>query len=591
MDYSDLLSYFNQYVEQNAAFRESESYQTIINFLETSYLRDTYCNIPSEFKLLYEYNIIPSSLYDTILLSAGFPQYIIDQLTQSDKETLIRDFLLFNSYKSSIDFVIDIASKFNNKVNIYELYIDRINDHWCFIAYPIYLDKSLIPIDTPLNYEFIYSKTKNYYLSSSMLEQQYQSGDLILPIKSNLILLDFYLYYTQTKVIDNLINMTTLSQFGDNDFDLYFSFPDSSTSSSVTCDTDNYDVSQIFDTQPVTFKISLYGWYKLYYYIILSYYKTVYNMQPIMSYPIIHPNDAFPYRIEDLDPIINEYLNIKYVTDATAFYKTYIQAKFKTDFLPQQTTITYDDLKITIQNDIDPNIIKYIDYRLQQNIINIDTETNNILDEMIMSLKTYYLVYIDQQYKKYFDKFIDFLPTLTIPLEKTQSYLFINEFKPFHTELVNSIETKIVSDDLLNTITPSDNYHNNITQSKSSIINISDNDYNFNITTNFHDQVLLKSSFNNEIYQISKDNIVNLSDNYHNNITQSKSSIINISDIDYKFNIIPHFHDKVSLNMLFNNKIYLTSKDNIVTDDYQIHIITSHASNVTISEDYNVTKY
>jgi hypothetical protein len=577
-------------VEQNAAFRESESYQTIINFLETSYLKDTYCNIPSEFKLLYEYNIIPSSLYDTILLSAGFPQYIIDQLTLSDKEILIRDFLLFNAYKSSVDFVIDIASKFNNKVNIYELYIDRINDHWCFVAYPIYLDKALMPIDTPLNYEFIYYKTKNYYLSSSMLEQQYQSGDLILPIKSNLILLDFYLYYTQTKVIDNLINMTTLSQFGDNEFDLYFSFPDSSSSSVTTC-TDSYDASQIFDTQPVTFKISLYGWYKLYYYIILSYYKTVYNMQPIMSYPIIHPNDAFPYRIEDLDPIINEYLNIKYVTDATAFYKTYIQAKFKTDFLPQQITITYDDLKTTIQNDIDPKIIEYIDYRLQQNIVNIDTETNNILDEMIMSLKTYYLVYIDQKYKKYFDKFIDFLPTLTIPLEKTQSYLFINEFKPFHTELVSSIETKIVSDDLLNTITPSDDYHNNITQSKSSIVNISDNDYNFDITTKFHDQVLLKSSFNNEIYLPSKDNIVNLSDNYHNNITQSKSSLVNISDIDYNFNITPHFYDKVSLNMLFNNKIYLTFKENLVTDEYQIHIITSHVSNITISEDYNVTKY
>jgi len=534
MDYSNLLLYFNQYVEQNAAFRESESYQTIINFLETSYLRDTYCNIPSEFKLLYEYNIIPRSLYDTILLSAGFPQYIIDKLIQSDKETLIRDFLLFNAYKSSIDFVIDIASKFNNKVNIYELYIDRINDHWCFIAYPIYLDKSLTPIDTPLNYEYIYNKTKNYYLSSSMLEQQYQSGNLILPIKSNLILLDFYLYYTQTKVIDNLINMTTLSQFGDNEFDLYFSFPDRSTSSITTC-TDSHDVSQIFDTQPVTFKISLYGWYKLYYYIILSYYKIVYNMQPIMSYPIIHPNNAFPYRIEDLDPIINEYLNIKYATDATVFYKTYIQTKFKTDFLPHQTTITYNDLKTAIQSDVDPKIIEYIDYRLQQNIINIDTDTNSILDEMIMSLKTYYLVYIGQQYKKYFDKFIDFLPTLTIPLEKTQSYLFINEFKPFHTELVNSIETKIVSDDLLNTITPSDNYHNNITQSKSSIVNISDNDYNFDITSHFHDQVLLKSSFNNEIY--------------------------------------------------------LKSKDNIVTDDYQIHIMTSHISDTVISEDYNVTKY
>jgi hypothetical protein len=591
MDYSDLLSYFNQYVEQNAAFRESESYQTIINFLETSYLRDTYCNIPSEFKLLYEYNIIPSSLYDTILLSAGFPQYIIDQLTLSDKEILIRDFLLFNAYKSSVDFVIDIASKFNNKVNIYELYIDRINDHWCFVAYPIYLDKSLIPIDTPLNYEYIYYKTKNYYLSSSMLEQQYQSGDLILPIKSNLILLDFYLYYTQTKVIDNLINMTTLSQFGDNEFDLYFSFPISSSSSITTC-TDSYDVSQIFDTQPVTFKISLYGWYKLYYYIILSYYKTVYNMQPIMSYPIIHPNDAFPYRIEDLDPIINEYLNIKYVTDATAFYKSYIQTKFKTDFLPQQTTITYNDLKTTIQSDIDPKIIEYIDYRLQQNIVNIDTETNSILDEMIMSLKTYYLVYIDQKYKKYFDKFIDFLPTLTIPLEKTQSYLFMNEFKPFHTELVNSIETKIVSDDLLNTITPSDNYHKSITQSKSSIVNISDNDYNFDITTNFHDQVLLKSVFNNEIYLKSKDNIFDLSDNYHSTITQSKSSLVNISDNDYKFNTISHFHDNVLLKSLFNNKIYLlNSEENIVTDEYQIHIITSHASNITISEDYNVTKY
>jgi hypothetical protein len=578
-------------VEQNAAFRESESYQTIINFLETSYLRDTYCNIPSEFKLLYEYNIIPSSLYDTILLSAGFPQYIIDQLTLSDKEILIRDFLLFNAYKSSVDFVIDIASKFNNKVNIYELYIDRINDHWCFVVYPIYLDKSLTPIDTPLNYEYIYYKTKNYYLSSSMLEQQYQSGDLILPIKSNLILLDFYLYYTQTKVIDNLINMTTLSQFGDNEFDLYFSFPDSSSSSITTC-ADSYDASQIFDTQPVTFKISLYGWYKLYYYIILSYYKTVYNMQPIMSYPIIHPNNAFPYRIEDLDPIINEYLNIKYVTDATAFYKTYIQTKFKTDFLPQQTTITYNDLKTTIQNDIDPKIIEYIDYRLQQNIVNIDTETNNILDEMIMSLKTYYLVYIDQKYKKYFDKFIDFLPTLTIPLEKTQSYLFINEFKPFHTELVNSIETKIVSDDLLNTITPSDNYHNNITQSKSSIVNISDNDYNFDIITKFNDQVLLKSSFTNEIYLTSKENIVNLSDNYHNNITQSKSSFVNISDNDYKFNITTNFHDQILLKSSFNNKIYLlNSEENIVTDKYQIHIITSHLSNITISEDYNVTKY
>jgi len=310
-----------------------------------------------------------------------------------------------------------------------------------------------------------------------------------------------------------------------------------------------------------------------------------------MSYPIIHPNNAFPYRIEDLDPIINEYLNIKYATDATAFYKTYIQTKFKTDFLPHQTTITYNDLKTAIQSDVDPKIIEYIDYRLQQNIINIDTDTNSILDEMIMSLKTYYLVYIGQQYKKYFDKFIDFLPTLTIPLEKTQSYLFINEFKPFHTELVNSIKTKIVSDDLLNTITPSDNYHNNITQSKSSIVNISDNDYNFDITSPFHDQVLLKSSFNNEIYLLkSEDNIV--TDNYHNNITQSKSSIVNISDNDYKFNTISPFHDNVLLKSLFNNKIYLLNpEDNIVTDDYQIHIMTSHISDTVISEDYNVTKY
>ena len=613
---NDLKEYFEKFFVNYAPFRDSKVYSTIIDKLFNNYFNDAYNNIPTTFKDAYEEQKIPIEFYNNILLSVGFNNDILNKLSYKDKEILLKTFTNFNIYKGTLNQIQKVASDFEEELNLYELFIDfrtilipyyhltffknldyvvaenefiydsikvndylkipgdnnsyrvvtkkelnkiyidkpfdfdviidlyetendslRINnvnvDRWVFVPDLIYSGEKVKNqiINRFLDYDAIYNETRKYFISIEYLEANRDS--LILPIKSNLILID-YKKYRNINLLNYLFAAILLKEYRKTRMVIYFK-----------------DGKYLTNLERI---------YKLWYYVIFSYYNKGISTNGLPNPALIFSIDSpyFDLKITDIEKLIIEYNNIQTQYESSLFYDKY----FKTKLFPLQnntTEIPLEQFKLLIENEIGLDLFEYVTKRIE-NAKGIDSEfeCDFILDELQSSILTW--AYTNDI--KHIDYLTDSLSYISTSVDLSPTYNLILFLKPFHVELVKESGEILEINNKFNLMNSFHKYKFFISLYKASILNIS------------------HRLMNSELTLIPKDSLV-INSKLKSNIFYSSKSILSM--IDSFFQSISYFEESTEFQNhkdLFKLKLILNSFVSLVNENIIIILKQNYDNNV-----------
>jgi hypothetical protein len=209
MNYENLRKYFDQFIYEYAPYRDDPLHKSIIDFLIDSVFNDTYNQIPKELSDLTELQDPSIETIEKILLSVGIPPDIVESSSPADKVILFTIFGDYTKYKSTIQFVRDIAESFTNEFIVYELYLDYISSGgWYFIPKLVYnprpdINKSVLK-EQPLSFDTVIRNTKNFFITEEYLSGLKSAESIVLPIKTNILWIDFFVSYHESTILNSL---------------------------------------------------------------------------------------------------------------------------------------------------------------------------------------------------------------------------------------------------------------------------------------------------------------------------------------------------------------------------------------------------
>jgi len=426
MKYEDLVEYFESYVDEYKPYKDDKLYTNIVKFLHSYYLKHSYETIPSAFKTAFEGQTIPPEFYDVLLLSNGFPKSLLEKLKFNDKFILLNSLMDYNHYKGTIHCLRKVVSTFDDDFNVYELFLDYRDTSpngagtydWVFIPYSVYTDPNLKEekLDNFFSFDEIYYGSDHFFVNREQLDDLKSRNELLLPMKTNLILLD-QTTIERTSPLLSLFFIITFNRFRNERMILYFE-----------------------DGQ---YSLNLQKLYELWYYILFKWYgKDVEFTAPSLGilYTLDNPI-SLDYILEDIDLIQEEYNNLSLITEDAGeklrlFYKEKIEDVFK-QFQRSPITYTQDEWTKIFEDNLGKVLIEYVDGRMENIEVgsDISIETNKLLDEIYNSLITWSVTNDNPDVKNYFHYFLDMLPFLIIQPEKTGTFRVMNFLKPFHVEL------------------------------------------------------------------------------------------------------------------------------------------------------------
>lgn len=309
--------------------------------------------------------------------------------------------------------------------NNYRIYLDKIyigSDYiiedftlkrWVFIPEPIYIAPSVVPISTYLDYERIYQDTKRYFVSTEFLTASHKSENLVLPIKSNLLFLD-YKKYQDVNSFHNLLAAIFLKEYYSERLVIFFRDGD--------------------------YSISLGRLYKLWYYVLMKFYNYDFvDKTPVNIISLDTSNPNFDYVIGDVKKLLEEYDNLKDSAGFSIFYHKYITDKlYITDH--EDSSISFEEYRIVLENEIGIDLINYIDNRIDSSSSEIKIyECNYILDEIYNSLLTWSILSKNENIGGNIGYFLKIFSFITYPITMSPTYNLIMFLKPYHVELIKEI--------------------------------------------------------------------------------------------------------------------------------------------------------
>ncbi|MFW6219358.1 MAG: hypothetical protein ACOC33_00690 [bacterium] len=422
----NIQEYYENYIQNYYPYENSLVYKSLSKIICNDYFDDLYNKTPVELKQLFEKNEIPQSLYDVLLISIGLSENIVMNLTFWEKTIFLDQLSDYQKSKGSVDLLKKILLVYENIISAYELYITYENNMWVFKPKTIYNNPLNTELTQNLSFYDIYQKTPNFFLNDQYLDREYQSNNILLPIKSNLLLIDFM--DTDTSfILDDLIISSFMNTYKDNLFTISFD-------------------EQVFE---LNISLITYMWF----YLVCEYFE--YNWGVFPNNLVLHynSNNAIFPSIQEVENIIELYNNInidsknsrKNIDD---LYNEYFMTPFSEE-REIENNITLDVMYTFIYN-------RNIDLAL---FLKKQFESNDkafIIRHLLSSL--YYTLFRvingsdDEIFKKYGIKWLLYLPKLIINVEQTPEYKLINEFKPKHTEIVQSQFSGISIDNKFNSV-------------------------------------------------------------------------------------------------------------------------------------------
>lgn len=440
MDFDSVRQFFADYVSKYPPYQEDKLYTVLMNNILDNYMKDSYNDIPEDFKSIYENGILIDSVYDQLLASIGVPEDIINVLRFDEKVIFLRSISDFQRYKGSVLFFNNISKSFNDKFDIYELYADRIQqydsdldemvDIWVLKPKLIYKGTEFQSTLESIDYNEVYNYVPNLLVSSKQLENYYQTKNTTFPLKTNLILLDYNIRY-DAGLMRNLVISTVLKDYGDQPITLY-----------MTDDTYNISLNNIF-----------YIWY----YLMTKYYGTSWAETQLQQV-ILLSKSLNPYRVSDLDDLYLELDSLETSKEIADFYQEKISKYFSTIYKSEEQDADSMAYSVAVNN---RDFYDYVEGRISNYTVGTDEYTrefNTILNEIYNSLLLFEYEQQDSQFQKYFDIFLYSLPHIIINPKETTTYTILYNMKPYHVDMIDRSKSIIVSEDKFNNIVPDMSY-------------------------------------------------------------------------------------------------------------------------------------
>ena len=463
MDHSQVKKYFEDYIKKYSPYKDSRLYEALLDYLRDNFTKNLYNDIPKDLKNLYEDNYIDVGIYDQLLKGIGVPENILKKLPMQDKVLFFNNLTDFYRYRGNIDFFKNVTKLFHRALfDVYELYIDydETLEDWVFKPYLIVKNKesSSVEVEIPnIMYDNVYHNIPSLLINKTQLNHYRENNNIVLPIKSNIVLLDTSFGYEASGLV-SLIVSTFVSEYQYLIFDLYFM--------------DN------------VFSVTLKEFYLIWYYILLRNFESTtiggHELQSILEYD----PTANPYTLHDIENLVEEYNNLENAYEARQFYEEHIERIFKNRSYSVST-----DWR-SVEPLINVSVFKYINNRLEQNPDDSSLVYNEILNEMLDSFLLYVAQSDDNLFVKYSENFVNSLTNLILDPKRTNPYILLNNFKPFHTELLTKYRDFIFSESKFDMVTPDNEYRFLFELQKADIYDVIDyKNFNFNFknyTSNFY---------------------------------------------------------------------------------------------------------
>ena len=306
----------------------------------------------------------------------------------------------------NVEFYLNLDKVYNGETQIIQ---DFTIQRWVFIPNPIYIANDIEQKVEYFNYNEIYLKTNKFFISLDNLMNEYAHNNLLLPIKSNLLFLD-YNKYREVSTIYNLFSTIFLKDFYNERLVIYFKDGNYST--------------------------SLGKLYRLWHYIIMKHHNFDFNHVSNISVLFDPESSGFTYTIDDIPTIEQEYSEIETTNDYSLFYYNYISSKLEPEIFVDKT-YTFNQYELILKNNIGVDLIDYIDDRI--NNITTDSEGyeyNTILTEIYNSIITWSVLTDNSQIKDNIHYFLNNLSTINFPIDLSPSYNLLLFYKPYHVELI-----------------------------------------------------------------------------------------------------------------------------------------------------------
>ena len=503
MTQEQLKEFFEINIANYAPYKDKKIYKSLLDFLFNYYFEHSYTVINDDYKKAFEEQVIPKNFYNPILLSNGFTEDLLNKLTERDKYILLNTFIDFNKSKGSLQQVTKVCDSFGERLNLYELFLDSrvetiknnsftfekdkdfaicsdeivfntlaLNDYlypdntndsplkvikkdveddlfkvyfdkpytkenanpnpnisflekWVFVPKPIYVHPELKNniITDPLDFASVYPIAKYFFIHKGQLNDLKDNRNLILPIKTNLLLMDFN-KYRESNSFFNMISSIVLREYRNNRLNIYFKDAVYSTSLEKLCQFWYYVLFETFGMDIETFNM----------------------FNPMVLFYIDKPN--FPYKITDIDGLLDEYNNLKFIDEVSNFCYNKIESKFK-DYYPLKFEIQHSNLKNYFRNILNKDLLDYFDNRINSSI-DKNQELIFILDELYNSIISWTIIVNDELVNKHFHFLLNVLPQVSFTVNKSSTYHILQFFKPHHVELLTQFSERIRIKDKFN---------------------------------------------------------------------------------------------------------------------------------------------
>jgi hypothetical protein len=534
MKYEDLVEYFELYVEEYKPHKDDKLYKGIVSFLHGYYFKHSYETIPEAFKTAFEGQKIPPEFYDILLLSNGFPKSLLEKLQFSDKFILLSSLMDYNIYKGTVKCFQKVAANFNNNLNIYELFLDYRNIagetsqpvyDWVFVPYPIFIDPDMKKQELKETFEFdrIYNGTPHFFVNRDQLNEMRERDDLLLPLKTNLILLDQTLVEKVSPLL-SLYFSITLAHFKNERMILYF--------------------------EEGQYSINLERLYKLWYYIIFKWYgkdPTKFTT-PSPANLLSIDKAGVAYDITDIDAIQAEYDNLSFIAPDSGekirlFYKEKIEDVFN-QFHTTPKEYTQDEWTNIFKEELGKSLIEYVDGRIDNIGVggDVTVETNKLLSDIYNSVVTWSVVSDDPDVTKYFHHFLDMLSLLMVQPEDTPSFMVMNFLKPFHVEMTGQGRIKHEVNDKFNSVLMDEQLDFVVKMARASLNNMSHHlFYNQRLPVMDSQQILQDVTFATNKYVETMSAILD----EHSSITTSRKALLQ----NFSYNEIMKLYGELKTNI------------------------------------------
>ena len=434
MNLKDLEEYYDLYIQNYLPYKESNLYKTISKNIIKNYFNDLYNNIPVELKTMFEQRDIPISVTDKLLTGIGVSHRLRSQLSLWEKIVFLQMLSNFQQYKGDMDFLIHVLKVYLNRIGVYELYIDKINP-WVFKPELVYKHDLIQLYEDSIPYIEVYLKLPSLLVNEDQLEELKNTDNILLPIKSNIIMIDF-LNRTNSSLINDLIVATFLAQYGHITKILYF-------------EDNNFEID---------INLFTYVWF----YLCSEYYDIEWNKFPlnfILKFNSNEPN--YPYTLQDVEKIIDEYDLIDIRKNGSRqklddFYNNYFLEPFGFFYQTNNNIKTNHMLQYIQSKNYDLAI--YLNKRITSAL-----DRKNELQKMISEI--FYLIYYmveksdDHYFHKYGIYWVLYLPQIITNVKDTPEYKIIYELKPYHVEILERSQNVVVVEDKFNSILFDEEYN------------------------------------------------------------------------------------------------------------------------------------